>query len=546
MSNLRYREFQNVGIPRNFYRYPIFQPSENGINPPLIPRVTSWNIRKYTNGVEIFMPVNTVIKNQIEFDKMIQIYGKYFNMDNYSTNNSNGVPYYNKLNSQNQKRVYSSLSQNRQFYNYLHGSKLFSKDYDYRRNRNEDFRMRFRNEDLEKMFQKRIEGLETCGQTHHNERLRGWMSNQYIHEREMMYRPNQTNLKTKINTLCKESKFNPNHSNYRPEISTCSLNIEEMLYEAIKDDSQIIDKQLFIQGILEILQQVPYEQQMNAIDNYLQNMNTNQKNKIQNILFENNTFHYVLTNYALPQGMQIGLYGYSTYLYTVMEKCKHIYNIMTFLDASKEIDPCNPYVEWTLHANALRMFCTLRKDCDIPLIFWMKHDINYKIIPRIYNKIEASFLGILNIPFYATRDDGRVLMQNYPLFLFQYDKKIVKNRIIQTRSNILILNKYKMRVELGTLWPNPSVTYDELKILYYLSNLPENSIDEKKCYLYYDENAPKYIMVSLKNNLHENPSYHLKQLIIQEIRNSKRATGLIAINKFNTSKKILEIKYNSL
>jgi hypothetical protein len=331
--------------------------------------------------------------------------------------------------------------------------------------------------------------------------------------------------------------------------------IYQLLIQKGMDEGIINQFKIYFQVEIEHLE----EPNKDAIISFLENHGIhNLSSEINKIYEENSQFNRLLTDYILIQGMQIGLYGYSTYLYEIKPFCNHLVNILTFLDAEKEYNPCHPYVEWTLMANTLRMFCTLKKECDIPLIFWMKYDINHKIIPRMYYDPSltsygrrAKFIGILRIPFYTTNEIiNQIDLHYFNLFLFQYkpreghnlsDSRIVKNRIDQTSSNIIILNKNRMRVEPGTLFPNPSVTYDEFKILYYLSNLPPDSL-ELKCYLYHDPMIEKTIMISLKDNLMEKYT-HLQRVVMEIVEDNGGKKKLIAKNSENRNIIKISIEY---
>jgi hypothetical protein len=150
------------------------------------------------------------------------------------------------------------------------------------------------------------------------------------------------------------------------------------------------------------------------------------------MIIEKREFREILTKYVLPQQMQIGLYGYASYLETIENQCKHILQILAYLDANEEQDPCAPFVEWTLPANALRMLCTLKKKCDIPLIFWIKYDMNTQYTPKIYTTINGKFIGILRIPFYTSNKtrNGKIRhdFHYFNLFIFQYERSTFLTR----------------------------------------------------------------------------------------------------------------------
>lgn len=567
---ITYNTVPSVDLNRSLFEgYPICQSVQknNREYPPLVPLpdLKMWRQRNvsnpvynrtrfYANGVQFVIPSNITDGeiDETELNRVVSQYGLYFqNPTNGMSKNENGTSFYDKLSFIKKRDINTLKGQapNSQFINYTHGFQLRDRDYQYRRARDHFFIQSFTNDQLSEGLNKRIEGLNDCSKTHSNPELKEWFAREYLDEKRIqeniqreMDSANVVRKKelliAKIRDLCREHRMNPHYKTYIQKILNCGLQIRSMIHHVLPESLKENFYQYFEMNnpnrpepsIIEVFDFL-VRNQINI------NANINLKKNIELIFNESNQFNMLIEEYILPQNMHVGLYGFGDYLTQVKLNCEHLLNISPFI-SNIESKPCHPYIQWTLMANTLRTFCILKKNCDIPLVFWMKFDINYKFNPRIYyelplnkNNTKSKFIGILRIPFYTTNVNGSIDFHYFHLFLFQYNHKIIENRIYRHYSNILILNKERKRIELGSLFENPLITYDELKILYYLSNLRSN-LKDQRCYLYHDPRIPKMIMVSLKDNL-INKYPHLRRVIMEITETSNHKKKLIIRNSEN-------------
>lgn len=225
----------------------------------------------------------------------------------------------------------------------------------------------------------------------------------------------------------------------------------------------------------------------------------------------NEQFRLMKERYLLKQKQKMTLFGLVPFLLPYLNSdCLTQLQVLPFIKIQtfkSEVNICHQSILWSIMSNNLCLYCSLRKNTDIPMSLIIP-DNKKKLVPEIQEPLKKDildkkkFVGVLLIPTVKEKNNGNAnfsYIYYYIFFIFSNEKKSQKSYLNMSSSYFTIVNMNGENIDIGCKKETVTTYSEEIKSIYYMYN-------RGVIHIYYDPETSSYLYLSRKKleELNEN------------------------------------------